>query len=118
MPQQLNPKVINVCTTFANYTEAFTRYLDLATTDTPPISTNSSTSTSTSTPAQALEKLDDHLSKFETVFSKSLRQLLDALNYTAATETAVFMNLCARLSMASDHINGPGTGSVGAWRDG
>lgn len=104
----MNPKVITICTTFANYTDSFTRYLDTASSARP---------SSTNTPAQALEKLNESLKRFEEHFSKSLRALLDALNYTAATETAVFMNLCARLSMASDNINGPGTGPVGAWRD-
>lgn len=56
-----------------------------------------------------LEKLDDNLKRFEENFTRHLKILLDALNYLAATETVVFLGLCARLSMANE-----GTVNVGS----
>jgi gamma-tubulin complex component 2 len=50
--------------------------------------------------------MDEMLSKYEQHFNKSLKVLLDALNYLAATETATFMNLCARLSTATGGADG------------
>jgi gamma-tubulin complex component 2 len=49
-----------------------------------------------------LEKLEDMLQKFENNFTRHLKILLDTLNYLAATETVVFLSLCARLSTAVD----------------
>jgi len=49
-----------------------------------------------------LDKMEDLLSKFEENFSRHLKILLDTLNYLAATETVVFLSLCARLSTATD----------------
>ena len=103
MTSQLNSRILQTCTHFANYTAPFSRYL--AQSD-PALS---STSTSTSTPANAstvsttydpskLEKLEDLLQKFEDNFGRHLKILLDTLNYLAATETVVFLSLCARLS--------------------
>jgi gamma-tubulin complex component 2 len=42
------------------------------------------------------------LQKFENNFTRHLKILLDTLNYLAATETVVFLSLCARLSTAGD----------------
>jgi gamma-tubulin complex component 2 len=42
------------------------------------------------------------LQVFEHNFTRHLKILLDTLNYLAATETVVFLSLCARLSTASD----------------
>ena len=55
-----------------------------------------------------LDKMIDILSKYETNFTRHLRILLEALNYLAATETAVFMSLCARLSTATEGLPGGG----------
>lgn len=43
-----------------------------------------------------------NIQDFEDYFSRHLKILLDALNYLAATETVVFLSLCARLSMAKE----------------
>lgn len=48
-----------------------------------------------------LVKMEDLLTKFEDNFSRHLKILLDTLNYLAATETVVFLSLCARLSTAN-----------------
>lgn len=49
-----------------------------------------------------LDKLMQNIQDFEDYFSRHLKILLDALNYLAATETVVFLSLCARLSMAKE----------------
>lgn len=49
-----------------------------------------------------LDKLEEALRMFEVNFSKHLKILLDTLNYLAATETVVFLSLCARLSAAGE----------------
>ena len=41
-----------------------------------------------------------------------LKILLDALNYLAATETVVFLGLCARLSMANEGGPNGGLGPI------
>lgn len=46
--------------------------------------------------------MEDLLGKFEDNFSRHLKILLDTLNYLAATETVVFLSLCARLATATD----------------
>jgi gamma-tubulin complex component 2 len=48
----------------------------------------------------------DDLKRFEDNFGRHLRIMLDTLNYLAATETVVFLSLCARLSTASEGGNG------------
>ena len=87
---QINSKITYTCTTFAAYQPTLSRYLSEAETE----------------PAK-LEKLVDHLERYEQNFSKNLKVLLDALNYLAATETVVFLSLCARLTLASE--GGAGT---------
>jgi gamma-tubulin complex component 2 len=49
-----------------------------------------------------MDKLEDGLRMFEHNFSRHLKILLDTLNYLAATETVVFLSLCARLSNAAE----------------
>jgi gamma-tubulin complex component 2 len=51
-----------------------------------------------------LDKLENVMAMFEETFAKSLRNLLNALNFMAATETVAFLNLCARLSPAGDGL--------------
>jgi gamma-tubulin complex component 2 len=60
-----------------------------------------------------LDKLEDLLQKFEDNFSRHLKILLDTLNYLAATETVVFLSLCARLSTAGDGGAGVGLRELG-----
>lgn len=80
---------------FANYTSSLSRHLAGADPD-PKAS-----SSAQSDPAK-LDKLFSILSQYEDHFSRHLKILLDALNYLAATETVVFLGLCARLSMANE----------------
>lgn len=106
---------MSTCTLFANYTSSLSRYLATLEADAdashppPPDSTevpDISTAPDLSNAAK-LNKLFDNLDKYEVNFSRHLKILLDALNYLAATETVVFLSLCARLSMA-----GEGTGAT------
>jgi len=130
---QINSKVMATCTMFAEYTSRLSRYLaaaeaeanGTATTDTthahdvsqlpadltevagashPQSQQNANTNTA------KLDKLIDVLSRYEDNFSRHLKILMDALNYLAATETVVFLSLCARLSMAGEGPIGAGGG--------
>ena len=49
-----------------------------------------------------VDKMFDILVKYEENFARHLKILLDTLNYLAATETVVFLSLCARLSSAGE----------------
>lgn len=108
---QINSKVMATCTMFANYTSSLSRYLAAAD---PSSSTSSSTNSTSYDPAK-LDKLFSILQQYEDHFSRHLKILLDALNYLAATETVVFLGLCARLSMANEGGpgGGPGPGTYG-----
>ena len=96
---------------FANHTASFSKHLvsadaELASSQTAAnqiAAPRGSTSSYTMhyDPA-SLDKLVDLLHKYEENFSRNLKVLLDTLNYLAATETVVFLSLCARLSMASE----------------
>lgn len=105
---------------FANYTASLSRYLASADPDlsTTTSSASSSSSSSAYDPAK-LDKLFSILQQYEDHFTRHLKILLDALNYLAATETVVFLGLCARLSMANEGGMGaagsgmPGTGTGG-----
>lgn len=59
-----------------------------------------------------LKKMADHLHTYEGHFSRHLKILLESLNYYAATETVVFLELCARLQTAWG--DGEATGLVAA----
>ncbi|KAK3069109.1 gamma tubulin complex Spc97/GCP2 subunit Alp4 [Teratosphaeriaceae sp. CCFEE 6253] len=98
---RINSKVMSTCTLFANYTSSLSRYLASA----DPTSSSGDTAYD---PAK-LDKLFSILQQYEDHFSRHLKILLDALNYLAATETVVFLGLCARLSMANE--GGPGGGA-------
>ena len=93
------------CTMFANYTSSLSRYLAAADPDDGKASYDSA----------KLDKLFSILQQYEDHFSRHLKILLDALNYLAATETVVFLGLCARLSMANEGglSGGPGPGAYG-----
>ncbi|EKG11177.1 Spc97/Spc98 [Macrophomina phaseolina MS6] len=109
---KINSKILNTCTMFANYTASLSRYLisadaDLATSAGPSASTGTEKGSSTRSLAfdpTKLGKMIDLLQKYEDNFTKHLRILLDTLNYYAATETVVFLSLCARLSAASEGL--------------
>lgn len=51
---------------------------------------------------QRVDKMFDMLGKYEDNFARHLKILLDTLNYLAATETVVFLSLCARLACAGE----------------
>lgn len=91
---------------FANYTSSLSRYLASADPDLAS-SQGAGASKSGYDPAK-LDKLFSILHQYEDHFSRHLKILLDALNFLAATETVVFLSLCARLSMANE--GGPGGG--------
>ncbi|KAI9657133.1 MAG: hypothetical protein M1821_003299 [Bathelium mastoideum] len=118
---RINSKVIATCTMFANFTATLSRYLAAAdpelakprgasevTADTKHLSTSSNPQYDPT----RLDKMIEILSKYEANFTRHLRILLEALNYLAATETAVFMSLCARLSTATEGSPG-GVGASG-----
>ncbi|KAK0255696.1 hypothetical protein B0A54_11011 [Friedmanniomyces endolithicus] len=102
---RINSKVMSTCTLFANYTTSLSRYL--ASLTTPSADNNAAPAYD---PAK-LDKLFSILQQYEDHFSRHLKILLDALNYLAATETVVFLGLCARLSMANE--GGAGGGPAG-----
>ncbi len=52
-----------------------------------------------------IDKIEDLLQKYEYNFTKHLKILIDALDYLAATETATFLNLSARLSTAVEGMS-------------
>ena len=104
------------CTMFANYTSSLSKQLASADPDLP--STSSHAKATSNNPAHdpaKLDKLFSILQQYEDHFSRHLKILLDALNYLAATETVVFLGLCARLSMANEGGpgGGPGPGAYG-----
>jgi gamma-tubulin complex component 2 len=96
---------------FANYTASLSRYLVAADADLANAAAAKAGKTSSSTaydPAK-FDKLADILQKYEDNFSRHLKVLLDTLNYLAATETVVFLSLCARLSTANEGTKGSGS---------
>lgn len=93
---------------FASYTNSLTRYLAAAD---PDPKTNPAAQQDQAK-QEKLEKLFSILEQYEDHFSRHLKILLDALNYLAATETVVFLALCARLSMANEGGQGAGPSNV------
>lgn len=105
---QLNSRILQTCTHYANYTASFARYISQSDPTLSAAQPNLGRSLAASTISRAgggdgtdlskLVKMEDLLTKFEDNFSRHLKILLDTLNYLAATETVVFLSLCARLS--------------------
>lgn len=106
---------MTTCTKFATFTTSLARYLAAA--DPDHVGTElaktttrgravSTASAVTAYDSEKLDKLFEMLHKYEEHFSSWLQTLLEALNYLAATETAVLLNLCARLSTASEGLAG------------
>jgi gamma-tubulin complex component 2 len=108
---------MNTCTMFANYSTTLSRYLaaaeaegangthnnaDITTLSTTLDHTDLHQNTNNTSSTAKVDRLFDTLDKYEVNFSRHLKILLDALNYLAATETVVFLSLCARLSMAGE----------------
>ena len=90
---------------FANYTGSLSKNLGFADPDLADEVQSDPAKPAVSSEAR-LKGLNDNLKRFEDNFSRHLKILLDALNYLAATETVVFLGLCARLSMANEGIAG------------
>jgi gamma-tubulin complex component 2 len=118
---QINNKIMSTCNMFATFTYSLSRYLitsdpDLVQTVNEAIASHakhpSQTSTSQSNhkhvvfDPQRLDKMFDMLTKYEDSFTRHLKILLDTLNYLAATETVVFLQLCARLTSAGEGLSG------------
>lgn len=135
---------MSTCTMFATFTTSLSRYLitadpelsahanasiasatapnPSASTKTPlPLHRHSKSQTSqqqfTYDPTR-VDKMFDILGKYEENFARHLKILLDTLNYLAATETVVFLSLCARLSSAGEGglvvtVGGVGDGTFG-----
>lgn len=102
---RINSKVVATCTLFADYTASLSRNLAAADPDLAGVKLDGQTAPVVHD-ASRLNKLEDNLKKFEDNFGRHLKILLDALNYLAATETVVFLGLCARLSMAHEGYGG------------
>jgi len=98
---RINSKVMTTCTLFAEYSASFSRNLSAADPDAARVLSSSQEGNIVHDEAR-LRKLQDNLKSFEDNFGRHLKILLDALNYLAATETVVFLSLCARLSMANE----------------
>ena len=106
---RINSKVMDTCTLYADYTASLSRNLAAADPDLAGITLEGHSAGVTHDPTR-LVKLQESLVRFEDHFGRHLKILLDALNYLAATETVVFLGLCARLSMAHEgHGAGPST---------
>jgi gamma-tubulin complex component 2 len=127
---------MSTCTMFATFTQSLSRYLivgdpDLVskvnaaqatadgTTKVPPGASHrhsKSTSQQFVYDPSRVDKMFDMLVKYEENFARHLKILLDTLNYLAATETVVFLSLCARLSSAGEggFIAAAGEGAFGA----
>lgn len=106
---------MSTCSKFATYTTSILRYLAAIDPDhssTEPAEVPASTRVVSAASAAPLhdpskfEKLSKDLQKYEEHFAGWLQTLLEALNYLAATETAVFLNLCARLMTAGEGLPG------------
>ncbi|CAO2648185.1 Nn.00g074520.m01.CDS01 [Neocucurbitaria sp. VM-36] len=129
---RINNKIMSTCSMFASFTYSLSRYLitgdpDLvAQVNATFASSNPSTTTKSSTQLpsrsgvstshrpttqfvydpQRVDKMFDMLAKYEENFTRHLKILLDTLNYLAATETVVFLSLCARLTSAGEGLSG------------
>lgn len=112
---QINNKIMSTCAMFATFTYSLSRYLitcdpDLvhsvnASIDAQPHASQSAHRHAVFDP-QRLDKMFDMLIKYEDSFTRHLKILLDTLNYLAATETVVFLQLCARLTSAGEGLQG------------
>jgi len=133
---KINNKIMSTCTLFAQFTHSLSRYLIAGDPDLvaevnaafkppqPPIDAKSRPSASTLMPSrsgtsvsqrhttqfvydpQRVDKMFDMLAIYEENFTRHLKILLDTLNYLAATETVVFLSLCARLTSAGEGLSG------------
>jgi gamma-tubulin complex component 2 len=122
---QINNKIMSTCSMFASFTYSLSRYLITGDPDlvaqvnaalapssngrpNAPIATATSHRATTQFvyDPQRVDKMFDMLAKYEENFTRHLKILLDTLNYLAATETVVFLSLCARLTSAGEGLSG------------
>ncbi|KAF2182852.1 hypothetical protein K469DRAFT_711567 [Zopfia rhizophila CBS 207.26] len=123
---RINNKIMSTCTMFATFTSSLSRYLITADPDLASKANAAKTqsishrhSKSASQPyiydPTRVDKMFDLLTKYEDNFARHLKILLDTLNYLAATETVVFLSLCARLSSAGEGGMVVGVGEGGTF---
>jgi gamma-tubulin complex component 2 len=111
---QINNKIMSTCSMFASFTYSLSRYLITGDPDLvaqvnaslPPSTTSTRTNAHVVYDPQRVDKMFDMLAKYEDNFTRHLKILLDTLNYLAATETVVFLSLCARLTSAGEGLSG------------
>ncbi|RPB26023.1 hypothetical protein L211DRAFT_856594 [Terfezia boudieri ATCC MYA-4762] len=102
---KLHAKLTQTCEYYSGFTPDLTRYLGqmdpelLRPKERPP---------GAIADMSRLKKMTDHLNVYEGHFSRHLKILLESLNYYAATETVVFLELCARLQTAWGEGEGGG----------
>ncbi|KAF2742896.1 spindle pole body component 97 [Sporormia fimetaria CBS 119925] len=115
---RINNKLTSTCNMFATFSQSLSRYLIVADPDlcnkinaktaqpSHPHTPHSSTTSRANQPfvydPGRVDKMFDMLNKYEENFARHLKILLDTLNYLAATETVVFLSLCARLAAAGE----------------
>lgn len=120
---RINNKIMSTCNMFATFTQSLSRYLitadpelcaqvnaaQVAQSSQPAKGPSGTSHRHSKSAAQAyaydsqrVDKMFDMLTKYEENFARHLKILLDTLNYLAATETVVFLSLCARLSSAGE----------------
>jgi gamma-tubulin complex component 2 len=120
---QINNKIMSTCAMFATFTQSLSRYLitgdpELVAQANAQSSAHQNTKSKATAPSlssqraskagqfvydpQRVDKMFDMLAKYEENFARHLKILLDTLNYLAATETVVFLSLCARLASAGE----------------
>lgn len=103
---------MSTCNMFATFTYSLSRYLITSDPDLVSIINSQTPSQPPSSTRhivfdpQRLDKMFDMLTKYEDSFTRHLKILLDTLNYLAATETVVFLQLCARLTSAGEGLEG------------
>jgi gamma-tubulin complex component 2 len=116
---------MSTCSMFASFTYSLSRYLITGDPDlvaqvnaalapaanarpNPPVAGGASVRAPTQFvyDPQRVDKMFDMLAKYEENFTRHLKILLDTLNYLAATETVVFLSLCARLTSAGEGLSG------------
>ncbi|KAF2271936.1 uncharacterized protein EI97DRAFT_462428 [Westerdykella ornata] len=122
---RINNKIIGTCNMFATFSQSLSRHLVVADPDlcaqvNAKYAAQNAQSGQGTKPSgasqrhskagaqlyvydpQRVDKMFDMLGKYEENFARHLKILLDTLNYLAATETVVFLSLCARLSSAGE----------------
>ncbi|KAJ4287544.1 gamma tubulin complex Spc97/GCP2 subunit Alp4 [Kalmusia sp. IMI 367209] len=126
---RINNKIMSTCALFATFTQSLTRYLIVADPDLVVLANEADEASQRASKKdpyvydpKRVDKMFDMLGKYEVNFARHLKILLDTLNYLAATETVVFLSLCARLQSAGEggmvgNVVGEGLEGDGAVRN-